>query len=176
VTLMELKLTCLFRCEPEGAICGRLRATIRVIEKRTKTELVSRAQPFWGTSPSLSWLTWGIVLATRTGDPMRLLIAATTATLLVAQAALAQNPSSDRSQMAGVESTVQAQQAKVERTLEGAGFTDIEIMPTAFLVRAKNAEGKRVIMVVDPITLTASVIENSRSAPEDATTGSASPK
>jgi hypothetical protein len=107
---------------------------------------------------------------------MRLLIAATTATLLVAQAALAQNPSSDRSQMAGVESTVQAQQAKVERTLEGAGFTDIEIMPTAFLVRAKNAEGKRVIMVVDPITLTASVIENSRSAPEDATTGSASPK
>ena len=65
--------------------------------------------------------------------------------------------------MAGVEpghSTVQAQQAKVERTLEGAGFTEIEIMPTAFLVRAKNAEGKRVIMVVDPITLTASVIEN----------------
>jgi GTP-sensing pleiotropic transcriptional regulator CodY len=55
---------------------------------------------------------------------------------------------------------VQAQQAKVERTLEGAGFTEIEIMPTAFLVRAKNAEGKRVIMVVDTITLTASVIEN----------------
>ena len=110
---------------------------------------------------------------------MRLPIAATTATLLVAQAALAQNPSSDGSQMAGVEprqSAVQAQQAKVERTLEGAGFTDIEIMPTAFLVRAKNAEGKRVIMVVDPITLTASVIKNSRSAPEDATTGSASPK
>jgi hypothetical protein len=60
VTLMELKLTCLFRCEPEGGICARLRATIRVIEKRTKTELVSRAQPFWGTSPSLSWLTWGL--------------------------------------------------------------------------------------------------------------------
>jgi hypothetical protein len=81
--------------------------------------------------------------------------------------------------MAGAEpeqSTAQGQQAKVERTLEGAGFTDIEIMPTAFLVRAKNAEGKRVIMVVDPITLTASVIENSRSGPDDATTGSASPK
>jgi hypothetical protein len=65
---------------------------------------------------------------------MRLLIAATTATLSVAQAALAQNPSSERSQMAGVEpgqSTVQAQQAKIERTLEGAGFTDLEIMPTA---------------------------------------------
>jgi hypothetical protein len=110
---------------------------------------------------------------------MRLPIAATTATLLVAQAALAQNPSSDRTQVAGAEpdqSTAQAQQAKLERTLGGAGFTDIEIMPTAFLVRAKNAEGKRVIMVVDPITLTASVIENSRSAPEDATTGSGNPK
>ena len=110
---------------------------------------------------------------------MRLSITATAATLLLAQAALAQNPSSDTSQMAGAEpdqSTAQAQQAKVERTLQGAGFTDIEIMPTAFLVRAKNAEGKRVIMVVDPISLTASVIENSRSAPDDETTGSASPK
>jgi hypothetical protein len=110
---------------------------------------------------------------------MRLPIAATTATLLLAQVALAQTLRSDRSQRAGAEqeeSTAQAQQAKVERTLQGAGFTDIEIMPTAFLVRAKNAEGKRVIMVVDPITLTASVIENSRSAPDDATTGSASPK
>jgi len=108
---------------------------------------------------------------------MRLHIAA--ATLLLAQAALAQNPSSDRNQMAGSQpeqSTAQAQQAKVERTLQGAGFTDIEIMPTAFLVRAKNPEGKRVIMVVDPITLTASVIENSRSAPDDETTETASPK
>jgi hypothetical protein len=64
---------------------------------------------------------------------MRFPIAATIATLLLAQAALAQNPSSHRTQMAGAEpeqNTAQAQQAKVERTLEGAGFTDIEIMPT----------------------------------------------
>jgi len=108
---------------------------------------------------------------------MRLSIAATAAMLLLAQAALAQNLSSDSSQTAGAEpdqSTAQAQQAKVERTLEGAGFTDVEIMPTAFLVRAKNPEG--VIMVVDPISLTASVIENSRSAPDDTTTGKANPK
>src|SRR4029078_9816964 len=106
-------------------------------------------------------------------------IAATTATLLLAQAALAQNPSWDRSQMAGAEpdqSTAHAQQAKVERTLKGAGFTDVEIMPTAFLVRAKNPEGQRVIMVVDPISLTALVIENRRSAPDDMTTGTANRK
>jgi hypothetical protein len=80
--------------------------------------------------------------------------------------------------MAGAEpqSTAQAQhQAKVERTLQGAGFTDIEIMTTAFLVRAKNPEGKRAIMVVHPISLTAPVIVNG-SAPEGATTGSGSPK
>ena len=74
--------------------------------------------------------------------------------------------------MAGAE----PEQAKVERTLEGAGFTDVEIMLTAFLVRAKNPEGQRVIMVVDPISLTVSVIENSRSTPEDTTTGMAHPK
>src|SRR5919108_2158062 len=94
---------------------------------------------------------------------MRLLIAAITATLLLAQATLAQNPSSDGNQVAGAEpeqNTTQVQQAKIERTLQGAGFTDIEMMPTAFLVRANNPDGKRVLMVVDPISLTASVIES----------------
>src|ERR671923_2297925 len=94
---------------------------------------------------------------------MRLLIAAITATLLLAQATLAQNPSSDGNQVAGAEpeqNPTQVQQAKIERTLQGAGFTDIEMMPTAFLVRAKNPDGKPVLMVVDPISLTASVIES----------------
>ena len=110
---------------------------------------------------------------------MRLLIAATTATLLLAQVPLAQNPNSDSNQVAGAEpeqNTTQVQQAKVERTLQGAGFTDIEIMPTAFLVRAKNPDGKRVLMVVDPLSLTASIIESSQSAPDGTTTGRASPK
>jgi hypothetical protein len=110
---------------------------------------------------------------------MRLPIAATTATLLLAQVALAQNPTSDGNQAAGAEpeqNTAQVQQAKVERTLQGAGFTDIEIMPTAFLVRAKNPDGKRVLMVVDPLSLTASIIESSQSAPDGTTTGRASPK
>jgi hypothetical protein len=111
---------------------------------------------------------------------MRLPIVATTATVLLAQATtFAQNPPSHGNQAAGVEpqqNTTQVQQAKVERTLHGAGFTEIEIMPTAFLVRAKNPDGKRVVMVVDPISLTASVIENSQPAPDDTTTGRASPK
>ena len=109
---------------------------------------------------------------------MRLSMAVVTATLLLAHASLAQNATSDGNQVRAEpeQNATQAQQSKVERTLQGAGFTDIEIMPTAFLVRAKNPDGKRVLMVVDPISLTASVIENSRSAPDDETTGSASPK
>jgi hypothetical protein len=110
---------------------------------------------------------------------MRLPIAAITATLLLAQATFAQNRPSDGNQVAGAEpqqNTTQVQQAKVERTLHGAGFTEIEIVPTAFLVRAKNPDGKRVLMVVDPISLTASVIESSGSAPDDAITGIASPE
>jgi hypothetical protein len=110
---------------------------------------------------------------------MRLHIAATTATLLFTQATFAQNLPSASNQVPGAEpeqNTTQVQQAKIERTLQGAGFTDIEMMPTAFLVRAKNPDGKAVLMVVDPTSMTASIVEYSQSAPADATTGSANPK
>jgi hypothetical protein len=111
---------------------------------------------------------------------MRLLIAATTATLLLAQAVFAQNAPSDCNQAAGAEpeqNTTQLQQARIERTLQGAGFTDIEAVPTAFLVRAKNSEGKPVVMVLDPTSLTTAVIETGQSAAaDDTTTGSANPK
>src|SRR5919201_4578659 len=89
-----------------------------------------------------------------TGDPMQLpIVATTTATFLLAQTVFAQNAPSDCNQAAGAEpeqNTTQLQQAKIERTLQGAGFTDIETLPTAFLVRAKNSEGKPVVMVLDP--------------------------
>ena len=115
----------------------------------------------------------------RTGDPMRLPIAATAATLLLAQAVFAENAPSDCNQAAGAEpdqNTTQLHQAKIERTLQGAGFTDIETVPTAFLVRAKNSEGKPVVMVLDPKSMTTTIIETGQSAADDTTTGSASPK
>ena len=110
---------------------------------------------------------------------MRLPIAATTATLLLAQAVFAQNAPSECNQVAGAEpeqNTTQLQQAKIERTLQGAGFTDIEAVPTAFLVRAKNSEGKPVVMVFDPTSMSTVVIEKGQSAADDTTTGVASPK
>jgi hypothetical protein len=110
---------------------------------------------------------------------MRLLIAATTATFLLAPAVFAQHAPSDCNQAAGAEpeqNTTQLQQAKIERTLQGAGFTDIEGVPTAFLVRAKNSEGKPVVMVLDPRSMPTTVIETGQSAADDTTAGSASPK
>src|SRR5262249_9997021 len=113
-----------------------------------------------------------------TGDPMRLpIVATTTATFLLAQTVFAQNAPSDCNQAAEPEqNTTQLQQAKIERTLQGAGFTDIETAPTAFLVRAKNSEGKPVVMVMDPTSMTTAVVETGQSAADDTTTGSASPK
>jgi hypothetical protein len=79
-----------------------------------------------------------------TGDPMRLpIVATTTATFLLAQTVFAQNAPSDCNQAAGVEpeqNAAQLQQAKIERTLQGAGFTDIETAPTAFLVREPRTQ------------------------------------
>jgi len=109
---------------------------------------------------------------------MRLPIAASTATLLVAQVAFAQNASSDCNQAAGAEpeqNTAQAQQGKVERALQGAGFRDIEAVPVTFLVRAKNPEGKAVVIFIDPISMRTTIIENGQSAADDTTTVSASP-
>ena len=105
-------------------------------------------------------------------------IAATAATLLLAQAALAWNPPSDGNQVAvePEQSTTQVQQAKVERILKGAGFTDVQMITSSFLVRAKTPAGKPVMMIVDTTAMTAAVIESPQSTPdEDSTTGRADP-
>jgi hypothetical protein len=106
--------------------------------------------------------------------PMRLTVLATAATLLLAQAAFAQKsqPPSDGNQAAGLEpeqSTAQVQQAKVQRVLTAAGFTDIKIVTSSLLVQAKTPAGKPVMMIVDPNSLTAEILE------PDSTTGSAGP-
>jgi hypothetical protein len=106
--------------------------------------------------------------------PMRLTVLATAATLLLAQAALAQKsqPPSDGNQAAGLapeQSTAQVQQAKVQRVLTAAGFTDIKIVTSSLLVQAKTPAGKPVMMIVDPNSLTAQIME------PDSTTGIAGP-
>src|SRR5437879_6425677 len=67
------------------------------------------------------------------------------------------------------QSTEQVQQAKVQRVLTAAGFTDIKIVTSSLLVQAKSPAGKPVMMIVHPNALTAQIME------PDSTTGSAGP-
>jgi hypothetical protein len=43
---------------------------------------------------------------------------------------------------------------KLRDDLTKAGFTDINIMPSSFVVRAKDSQGKPVMMVINPDSLT----------------------
>ena len=46
-------------------------------------------------------------------------------------------------------------QQQVQNNLQQAGFTDIQIMPSSFLVRAKDRAGNPVMMVINPDSVTA---------------------
>ena len=50
---------------------------------------------------------------------------------------------------------------KMRNDLSKAGFTDIQIMPSSFLVRGKDSSGNPVMMVVNPDSITAITEENS---------------
>jgi hypothetical protein len=55
---------------------------------------------------------------------------------------------------------------KLRADLARAGFTDITIMPSSFLVRAKDSEGNPVMMVINPDSLT-EVTEHSEGTGHD---------
>jgi hypothetical protein len=40
--------------------------------------------------------------------------------------------------------------AKISQKLQAAGFTDIRMMPTSFMVRAKDPDGNPVMMLINP--------------------------
>jgi len=66
--------------------------------------------------------------------------------------------------------------AKLQKSLQDAGFTDIHIMPSSFLVRAKDRDGNPVMMVINPDSVTAVRETGSRSMPnQGSTTGSGTP-
>ena len=67
--------------------------------------------------------------------------------LLIMTPALAQDQPSSSSG-----NTIQQQ---VQNNLKQAGFTDIQILPSSFLVRAKDSAGNPVIMVINPNSVTA---------------------
>jgi hypothetical protein len=53
--------------------------------------------------------------------------------------------------------------AQIRKNLESAGFKNIKLMPSSFLVRAEDKDGNPVMMVINPDSVTAvSEIDNSR--------------
>lgn len=86
---------------------------------------------------------------------------------LISSAAFAQstNAPSANSEAAGERAGAQAAQAQSQPTgaiaqrirsnLEQAGFTDIRMMPSSFLVRARDRDGNPMMMVINPDSVTA---------------------
>lgn len=83
---------------------------------------------------------------------MRSFIFAAGLTLAIAAPAFAQN-SQGQSQMSGQNPANLRQQVK--KNLAAAGFTDINVMPESFLVRAKDRSGNPVMMIINPGSVTA---------------------
>lgn len=84
---------------------------------------------------------------------MRVLAILTSLPLIGATAALAQNapPSAQQGQSNGLLGI----QQQLRNNLQQQGFSDIRIMPSSFLVRAKDRAGNPVMMVVSPDSVTA---------------------
>src|SRR3954451_2939079 len=74
---------------------------------------------------------------------------------LMTSPALAQDSTSTLNRTQTSPGDTQAIQAQVQNNLKQAGFTDIQIMPSSFLVRAKDSAGNPVIMVINPDSVTA---------------------
>jgi hypothetical protein len=75
--------------------------------------------------------------------------------LVMMTPALAQDPASTRDQPQSNSGDAQTIQQQVQNNLQQAGFTDIQMMPSSFLVRAKDSAGNPVIMVISPDSVTA---------------------
>jgi len=65
-----------------------------------------------------------------------------------------QQPQQPQSQNQAQQQT-QTPGEKLRQNLQSAGFSDIQLMPSSFLVRAKDRDGNPVMMVVNPDSITA---------------------
>jgi hypothetical protein len=83
-----------------------------------------------------------------------------TSALIIASSLAAIAPDITRAQNAppqNLQSSPQNQttiRQQVQKNLQDAGFSDINIMPSSFLVRAKDKSGNPVMMVINPDSIT----------------------
>jgi hypothetical protein len=101
---------------------------------------------------------------------MRLLALVTVFPFLVAPA-FAQSSGQNQQQTQINPADTQTIQQQVRENLQQAGFTDIEIMPSSFLVRAKDSAGNPVMMVINPDSVTAVTEVPAGAPPSGASSG-----
>jgi hypothetical protein len=112
---------------------------------------------------------------------MRITLIAAAATLLLCQVASAQtaipgsssSPAANPSEGPSVPERNQNQQpirAQIQKNLQSAGFTDIHIMASSFIVRAKDRDGNPVMMVINPDSVTAVTEMGGASSPNQGST------
>ncbi len=99
---------------------------------------------------------------------MRMLFLSAALPLAMTIAVLAQQPGTSQQQSQGQQAQQQQQQnarqtqqiqAKIRQNLQEAGFTDIRMMPSSFMVRAKDKDGHQVMMVINPDSIEAVTFE-----------------
>jgi sporulation protein YlmC with PRC-barrel domain len=81
---------------------------------------------------------------------MRAFLLASAAVLVLSQAAMAQNANNAQNDTAGQTPASQHMRTNLRNMLEKAGYKDIRVAPTSFVVHARDADGNPVVMSVSP--------------------------
>src|ERR1700759_5239125 len=91
---------------------------------------------------------------------MRSILLASAALLVIAPAAIAQStnpapqPNPSQNQSSSMNGEPQHLRANLRSALEKAGYKDIRVAPTSFMVHAKDSDGNPVVMSVGPDSFT----------------------
>jgi hypothetical protein len=86
---------------------------------------------------------------------MRAIVVLTALPFVLITPVLAQNAQPNQQQGQSNAGSLQMIQEQVRNNLKQAGFTDIHIIPTSFLVRAKDSAGNPVMLVINPDSVAA---------------------
>jgi hypothetical protein len=99
---------------------------------------------------------------------MRTILLAGAALLVLSQASMAQTPNNSQNDSANQATAGQHMRSNLRNMLDKAGYKDIRVAPTSFVIHAKDADGNPVVMSVSPDSFTEVTDMNN-----GATTGSA---
>jgi hypothetical protein len=86
---------------------------------------------------------------------MRTLLLASTAALVISQAAMAQTPNTPNDTASQTQTNAgQHMRSNLRTMLEKSGYKDIRVAPSAFVIHAKDSDGNPVVMSVSPDSFT----------------------